>query len=66
MVVGAHRAGAVAQVSLELHQGAIAGLLERLQLDPAAGGIHRPSQISPPGARRADQIAQLHALALQL
>ena len=66
MVVGAHRAGAVAQVSLELHQGAIAGLLERLQPDPAAGGIHRPGQITPPGARRADQIAQLHALALQL
>ena len=66
MVVGAHRAGAVAQVSLELHQGAIAGLLERLQLDPAAGRIHRPSQITPPGTRRADQIAQLHALALQL
>ena len=66
MVVGAHRTGAVAQVSLELHQGAIAGLLERLQLDPAPGRIHRPGQITPPGPRRADQIAQLHALALQL
>ncbi len=66
MVVGAHRTGAVTQVGLELHQGAIAGLLKRLQLDPAAGGIHRPGQITAAGARRADQIAQLHALALQL
>ena len=66
MVVGADRAGAVAQVSLELHQRAIAGLLERLQLDPPPGGIHCPGQITPPGPRGADQIAQLYALALQL
>ena len=66
MMVGAHRASAVAQVSLELHQGAIARLLERLEPDPAAGGIRRRGQITPPGAGRADQIAQFHALALQL
>ncbi len=41
MVVGAHRTGTVAQVGLQQHQGAVADLLQRFQLEPAAGGLHR-------------------------
>ena len=66
MMVGAHRAGPVAQVGLQQHQGAIAGLLQRLQLDTAAGGIHRSGQVTPSRSRRTDQIAQVHALAFEL
>ena len=55
VVVGADRAGPVAQVGLQLHQRAVADLLQRLQLDPAARGIHRPGQVAgrAPGSRRA-------------
>ena len=66
VVVGADRAGPVAQVGLQQHQGAIAGLLQRLQLDPAAGGIHRSGQVTPSRARLTEKIAQVHALALKL
>src|ERR1039457_1524157 len=66
MVVGAHRTGPVAQVGLQQHQGAIAGLLQRLQLDPAAGGSHRSGQVAPSRSRRTEKIAQVHALALKL
>ena len=66
MVIGAHRAGPVAQVRQELHQGAVADFLERLEPDPAACGIHRPGQIAVPGAGSAHEVAQVHALAFQL
>jgi len=66
MVIGAHRTGPVAQVGLQQHQGAIAGLLQRLQLDPAAGGSHRSGQVTPSRSRRTKKIAQVHALALKL
>ncbi len=66
MVVGADRTGPVAQVGLQQHQGAVAGLLQRLQLDPAAGGIHRSGQVTRPRPRRTQQIAQVRALALKL
>ena len=46
VVVGAHRTGAIAHVGLQLHQGAVADLFQRLQLDPAAGDIHRSSQVT--------------------
>ena len=39
----------VAQVGLQLHQRAVADLLQRLQLDPAPGGIHRPGAGHRPG-----------------
>ena len=53
MVVGADRAGPVAQVGLQPHQGAVADLLQRLQLDPAARGLHRPGQVAVPRPRLA-------------
>ena len=65
MVVGAHGTGTVAQVGLQQHQGAIAGLLQRLQLDPAAGGIHRSGQVARARPRRAEQIPQVRALAFE-
>ncbi len=65
-MVGADRTGAVAQIGLQPHQRAIAGLLQRLQLDPAAGGIRRSGQVTPSRPRRTEQITQVHALALEL
>jgi hypothetical protein len=46
MVIGADRAGPVAQVRLQLHQGAIPSLLQRLQLDSSACG-QTPGRSSP-------------------
>ena len=65
MVVGAHRTGPVAQIGLQLHQGPVADLLQRLQLDAAAGGIHRPGQVAGQRPRPAEQVAQLDALAFE-
>ena len=65
MVVGADRTGAVAQIGLQQHQGAIPGLLQRLQLDPAADSIHRPGQVTRTRPRRTQQITQVRALALK-
>ena len=65
-MVGAHRAGPVTQVGLQPHQGAVAGLLQRLQLDPAADGRGRAGQVARALLRRAGQVAQVHALALEL
>ena len=65
-MVGTHRAGAVAEVSLEPHQGAVTYLFKRLELDPAARGVHGPGQIAVSRLRRADQVAQVHAVAFQL
>ena len=66
MVVGADRAGPVTQVGLQQHQGAIADLLQRLQLDTAAGSVHRSGQVTPSRSRRTNQIAQVHALPFEL
>jgi len=66
VVVGADGAGPVARVGLQLHQGAVTGLLRRLQLDPAARGIRRPGQVTAAHPRPAQQIAQVHALPLDL
>jgi hypothetical protein len=66
MVVGADGASPVARVGLQLHQGAVTGLLQRLQLDPAARGVHRPGQVTAWHLRLAQQIAQVHALPLDL
>jgi hypothetical protein len=66
VVVGADRAGPIAQVGLQQHQGAIAGLLQRLQLDAAAGGIDRSCQVTPARTCLTEKIAQVHALALKL
>ena len=66
VVVGADRAGPVAQVGLQLHQRAVADLLQRLQLNPAAGGIHRPGQVAAARPGLGEQVAQVHALALEL
>ena len=66
VVIGADRAGPVAQVGLQQHQGAIAGLLQRLQLDAAAGGIDRSCQVTPARSCLTEKIAQVHALAHKL
>ena len=66
MVVGADGAGPVTLIGLQLHQGAVADLLQRLQLDPAPGRLHRPGQVTRSRPCRADQVAQVHALALEL
>ena len=66
MMVGAYRAGPVTQIGLPLHQGAVADLLQRLELDPAARHIDGPGQVAVPGSRLAEQVAQVHALALDL
>lgn len=65
-MVGADGPGPVTQASLQLHQSAIANLLQRLQLDPAPGGLHRPGQVTCPRPGGTYQVAQLHALALEL
>jgi hypothetical protein len=65
VVVSAERARAVAQIGLELHQRAVADLFQRLQLDPAPGGFHGSGQVTRAPPRRAQQIAQVHALALE-
>ena len=64
MVVGADRAGPVTELGLQPHQGAVAGFLQRLHPDPAPGRVHRHGQVA--GPRRADQVAQVHALAFQV
>ena len=66
MVVGADGPGPVAHIGLQLHQGAIADLLQRLQLDPAPGRLHRPGQVTRSRPCRAGQVAQVHALAFKL
>ena len=65
-MIGTDGACAVAQIGLQLHQGAIADLLKRLQLNPAARGIHRPGQVPATRPRLAQQIAQADALPLDL
>ena len=57
VVVGTDGARTVAQIGLELHQGAIADLLKRLQLNPAARGLHRPGQVTAARPRLTQQIA---------
>lgn len=64
-MIGADRSRPVAQVGLQPHQCAIAGLLQRLQLDPAPRGLYGPGQISGLRPRRAGQVAQLRTLAFQ-
>ena len=66
VVVGADGAGPVAQLGLQLHQGAVADLLQRLQLNPAARHIHRPGQVTAPHPPLAEQVAQAHTLPLDL
>lgn len=65
-MVGAERARAIAKIGLEPHQGAVADLLQRLQLDPAPGGFHGSGQVTRARPRRAQQIAQVHVLSLEL
>jgi hypothetical protein len=65
-MVGADGPGPVTQIRLQLHQSAVADLLQRLQLDPAPGGLHRTGQVTGPRPGGTDQIAQLDALTLQL
>ena len=45
-MVGADGAGPVTQVGLQLHEGAVADLLQGLKLDPAPGRLHRPGQVA--------------------
>ena len=65
MVIGTQRTSAVAQVGLQPHQGPVADLLQRLQLDAAAGGIHRSGQVPRSYPRLTEQITQVHALAFE-
>ena len=65
VMVGAHRACPVTQPGLQLHQGAVAGLLHRLELDPATCGIGRSGQVAHARPRFTQQVAQLDALALK-
>ena len=57
VVVGTDGVRTVAQVGLQLHQGAIADLLQRLQLNPSTRGIYRAGQVTTPGPRLAQQTA---------
>jgi hypothetical protein len=66
VVVGADGPGPVTQVRLQFHQPAIADLLQRLQLYPAPGGLHSTGQVTGSRPGGTEQIAQLHALALEL
>jgi len=66
MMVGADSPGPVTHIGLQLHQRAIADLLQRLQLDPAPGCLHRPGQVTRPRSGRTDQVTQLDALMLEL
>ena len=65
-MVGAQRAGPVAEIGLQPHQGPVAGLLQRLQRYPPPGGLHGSGQVTGGGLGLAQQVAQLHALALKL
>src|SRR5258708_24438661 len=65
MMIGPERTGTITQVSLEPHQRPVADLFERLQLDPAAGGGCRRSQVPRIGLRPAEQVTQVRALALK-
>ena len=65
-MVGAQRARPVAEVGLQPHQRPVAGLLQRQQPDPAPGRLHRPGQVTAPGPRAGQQVAQVRALALEL
>ncbi len=65
-MIGADRAGPVAQLGLEVHQPAVADLLQRQQLDPAPGRRHRAVQVPGAGQGLAEQVAQVRALPLQL
>jgi hypothetical protein len=66
VVIAGDGAGPVAHVRLQLHERAIAGLLQRLQLDPPARGLRCPGQVALPRACCAEQIAQLSAVPLEL
>lgn len=65
VVVRADRAGPVADVGLQLHQGAISDLLQRLQLNPPPGRGFRSLQVSRAQARSAHQVTQGGALTCQ-
>jgi len=64
-MIGADGPGPVTEVGLQLHQDAIAGLLQRLQPDPAPGRLHRPGQVTRSRPGRTEEVAQLDALALK-
>jgi hypothetical protein len=66
VVIRAHRPSPVAQVSLQQHQGPVAGLLKRLQLDPAARHPQRPRQIAAPHPRGPEQVTQIRTLMVKL
>ena len=66
VMVRADGPGPVTQIRLQLHQGAIADLFKRPELNPAPGGFQRPGQVTCSRPRGAYQVAQVHALALEL
>ena len=66
VVVGTHRTGPVAQVSLQQHQVPVADFLQWLQLDPAPGRRAPPPQVTGSRPRGTEQIAQVHALTVEL
>ena len=65
-MVRADGPGPVAQIRLQLHQGAIADLFKGLELNPAPGGFQRPGEVTCSRPRGEYQVAQVHALALEL
>jgi hypothetical protein len=65
VVVRADRAGPVAQVGLQQHQGAITGLFQRLQLYPAPRSLYRTEHVTGPRPRGGEQITQVSALTVE-
>ena len=65
-VVGGERGRPVAEAGLQLHQDAVAGLLQRPQPDPEPGGVQRRGAVTAAGTRRAHQCAHLDAALLEL
>ena len=66
VVVGADGSGAVTEVGLQLHEGAVARFLQRLQRNPAPCRGDGCRQLTSPPLRLADDRAQVDAIALQL
>jgi len=66
VVVGAHRAGAVAALALQFDQPPVADLFERTQLDPPPRGIQGAGEVVGARSCRTEQIEQVDAALLEV
>lgn len=66
VVVATDGAGPVSQIQLKLHQRAVPGLFQRLQLDPAPGRVECSGECSDAGASGTADVAHAGTLPLQL